>query len=63
MNIEKEKLVKLIEKEREALRKASIARSNLGPDVSRAQITSANARYARCAEYVDRLESRLEEMA
>lgn len=56
------KYEKLIKKERASLRKASQARANLVPEVSRKKITSANARYMRCAEYVDKLESKLEEM-
>jgi len=56
------KLKKLIKKEREALRKASQNRADMGPEVSRARMTTANARYMRCAEYVDRLEGKLEEL-
>lgn len=55
-----DQLERLIEKEKKELRKASQKRADLGPEVSRARITSANARYARCAEYVVRLEGKLE---
>ncbi len=57
-----EKYEKLIKVEREALRKASQKRADMGPEVSRARMTTANARNMRCAEYVARLESKLEDL-
>lgn len=40
----------------------SAARANLGPGTSRARVTSANAKWARAAEYRDSLRRRLEEL-
>ena len=40
-------------------KKASEARAALGPNSSRARITSANARWARCAEYREKLQQQL----
>ena len=52
-----EKLIVIAHKD---MRKASEQRAALGPECSRARITSANAKYARNAEYLERLEQKLE---
>lgn len=46
-----------------AMRKASFARSELGPHATRARLTTANARYARAAEDFDRRDAELREWA
>lgn len=46
-----------------AMRKASIARAELGPHVSRARLTTANARHARAAEDFDRKDADLKDWA
>lgn len=48
-------LEKDIEAAKRDVRKASEARAKLGPECSRAAITSANAKCARNAEYLERL--------
>lgn len=53
-------LEKLIATARKDMRKASEQRAALGPECSRSRITSANAKYARNAEYLERLERQLE---
>lgn len=59
MNPELTRLQKLFRKSHaDCLRLAGI-RGNLGPDSSRARITTANARWARAAEERDRIAAKI----
>ena len=60
MTPEIKKLERELAKADAASKKAAAARGALGPDATRARMTTANARWMRAAEYRDRVLARLD---
>lgn len=60
MKTEIQRLEKEFAKADRDSKKAAMARAALGPDASRAAMTTANARWMRNAEYRDKIASKLD---
>lgn len=55
------RLEKLLAKAEKDSKRCAAARGALGPDASRARMTTANAKWMRAAEFRDRIQSKFDE--